>query len=83
MDLQRKKNGKWQLRWLECGRKRARTFDLKGDAVKFEADRVRRKQLGHAAIPDDVPLAEFVETYWRLHAVPNLAESTRAFYKLT
>jgi integrase len=83
MDLHRKKNGKWQLRWLESGHKRARTFDLKGDAVKFEADRVRRKQLGHAAIPDDVPLAEFVETYWRLHAVPNLAESTRAFYKLT
>ena len=50
---------------------------------KFEADRVRRKQLGHAAIPNDMPLARFVETYWRLHAVPNLAQSTRDFYKLT
>jgi integrase len=83
MDLHRKQNGKWELRWWEGGHKRARTFDRKGDGIKFEADRIRRKQLGHAAIPDDVPLAEFVETYWRLHAVPNLAQSTRDFYKLT
>ena len=83
MDLRRKTNGKWELRWREGTRKRARTFDRKGDAVAFEADRMRRKQLGRAAIPDDQPLAELVETYWRLHAVPNLAESTRAFYKLT
>src|ERR1700684_4726728 len=83
MDLHRKKNGRWELRWRESGHKRARTFDRKGDAVKFEADRVRRKQLGHASVPEDVPLAQFVETYWRLHAVPNLAQSTRDFYKLT
>ena len=30
MDLQRKPNGKWKLRWNEAGRKRARTFDRKG-----------------------------------------------------
>jgi hypothetical protein len=47
MDLQRKPNGKWKLRWNEGGRKRARTFDRKGDAIKFEAGRIRRKQLGH------------------------------------
>ena len=41
------------------------------------------QQFGHAAVPDDVPLCEFVETYWRLHAVPNLAKSTREFYLLT
>jgi hypothetical protein len=40
----------------------------------------RRQQLGHAAVPDDVPLREFVETYWRLHAKPNLSEPTRALY---
>ena len=80
MDLQRKPNGKWKLRWNEGGRKRARTFDRKGDAIKFEAARIRRKQLGQAAIPDDLPLREFVETYWRLHAVPNLAPSTRETY---
>ena len=83
MDLRRKENGRWELRWREAGRRRSRTFDRKGDAVAFESDRVRRKQLGHVAIPSDVRLAEFVETYWRLHAVPNLAPSTRDFYKLT
>ena len=57
--------------------------DRKGDAVKFEAVRIRRKQLGQAAIPDDPPLREFVETYWRLHAVPNLAPSTRELYART
>ncbi len=80
MDLQRKPNGKWKLRWNEGGRKRARSFDRKGDAIKFEADRIRRRQLGQAAIPDDQPLREFVETYWRLHAVPNLSQATRDLY---
>ena len=54
-----------------------------GRRRRLQSDRMRRKQLGHAAIPVDVRLAEFVETYWRLHAVPNLASSTRDFYKLT
>ena len=34
-------------------------------------------------MPDDVPLREFVETYWRLHAVPNLSPATREFYART
>ncbi|HSO98110.1 MAG TPA: hypothetical protein VLP43_04100 [Solirubrobacteraceae bacterium] len=40
----------------------------------------RRQQLGQAAVPDDVLMREFVETYWRLHAVPNLSGSTRDIY---
>jgi hypothetical protein len=83
MDITRKPNGKWELRWREGGQRRSRTFDRKGDATAFEADRIRRKQLGHAAVPDDVPFREFVETYWALHAKPNLAESTRDFYART
>ncbi len=79
-DLHRKPNGRYELRWRENGRRCSRTFNLRGDAVKFEANRVRRKQLGHAAVPDDIPLREFVLTYWRLHAIPNLAASTRAYY---
>jgi integrase len=83
MDITHKPNGKWELRWREGGQRRSRTFDLKKDATTFEADRIRRKQLGHAAVPDDVPLREFVETYWVLHAKPNLAASTRDFYART
>lgn len=80
MDLHRKPNGRWELRWREAGRRRSRTFDRKKDAENFDADRRRRRQLGKVAIPDDVALREFAKTYWRLHALPNLAPSTRDFY---
>ncbi|MHB8660296.1 MAG: tyrosine-type recombinase/integrase [Solirubrobacteraceae bacterium] len=80
MDLRRTYNGKWELRWQESGHKRSRTFDRKSDAQDFDAWPRRRRQLGKAAVPDDVKLCEFVETYWQLHAVPNLSEATRALY---
>ncbi len=80
MDLHRTANGKWELRWREGGRKRSRTFDRKSDAQDFHAWQRRRRQLGQATVLDDVALGELVETYWRLHAVPNLAPSTRDFY---
>jgi hypothetical protein len=79
MDLERR-NGRWRLRWREGGRRRSRTLDRKGGAQDYIAWLRRRQQLGHAAVPDDVKLAEFVETYWRLHAVPNLSQSTRDLY---
>ena len=82
MDLRKKPNGRWELRWREAGRKRGRTFDRKRDAEQFATHLQRRRQLGQAAIPDDIALRELVEVYWRLHAVPNLAKSTRDFYKL-
>jgi integrase len=80
LDLRRRSNGRWQVRWREGAQRRARTFDRKRDAQDFSAWLRRRRQLGQAVVPDDVPLSEFVETYWRLHAVPNLAPSTRDFY---
>jgi len=60
MDLRRKANGRLELRWWEAGRKRGRTFDRKGDAEKFMAWLLRRRQLGQAAIPEDVRLCELV-----------------------
>jgi Phage integrase, N-terminal SAM-like domain len=80
MALHREANGRWQARWQEGARTRGRTFDRKTDAQDFLAYQRRRKQLGQAAVPDDVPLRDFVETYWQLHAVPNLAQSTRDLY---
>lgn len=81
MDIRRTYNGKWELRWTEGGRKRSRTFDRKSDAQNFDAWQRRRRQLGQAAVPDDVKLAEFVETYWQLHVVPNLTPATRDLYR--
>lgn len=80
MDLWRKPNGRWQVRWREGSRRCGRTFDRKGDAQNFIAWLRRRQQLGQAAVPEDVPLCEFVETYWRLHAVPNLSKASRDLY---
>ncbi len=81
MDIRRVYNGKWELRWTEGGRKRSRTFDRKGDAQSFHSWQQRRRQLGQAAVPDDVKLGEFVETYWQLHVIPNLSAATRDLYR--
>jgi integrase len=80
MDVHRKPNGRWEVRWREGSRRRGRTFDRKGDAQNFMAWQRRRQQLGQAAVPEDIKMAEFVETYWRLHAVPNLSQATRELY---
>jgi integrase len=80
VDVHRKANGRWEVRWREGTRRRGRTFDRKTDASNFLAFQRRRQQLGQAAVPDDVQLREFVETYWRLHAVPNLSQATRDLY---
>jgi hypothetical protein len=80
MDVRRTYNGKWELRWREGDRRRSRTFDRKTDAADFAAWLRRRRQLGQAAVPDDVKLCELVETYWRLHAIPNLSPATRDLY---
>src|SRR5579875_3634372 len=81
MDIRRTYHGKWELRWREGSRRRSRTFDRKSDAANYEAWLRRRRQLGQAAVPDDVKLAEFVETYWRLHATPNLSPASRELYR--
>lgn len=69
------------MRWLEGEKRRSKQFARKRDAEVWDLDRRRRKQLGHAAIVEDVILNEFVATYWRLHAMPILTERTRLQYK--
>lgn len=72
----------WRVRWREADRNRARTFDRKGDAARFETEVRRRQQTG------DVPrveggresLAVFAETWWTTYALPNLAPKTRRIY---
>jgi integrase len=81
MDFRRKANGRYEVRWREGARRCGRTFDRRKDALDFIAWTRRRTQLGQAAVAEDVPLAEFVETYWRLHAMPNLRPATRELYK--
>ncbi|MGH2450281.1 MAG: tyrosine-type recombinase/integrase [Candidatus Limnocylindria bacterium] len=83
MSVRRKPNGKWEVRKVLGGRRVGRTFDYKRDADAYDTWLERRKQLGEAAPPEpDITLAKFVEDYWRLYAVPNLAKKTREAYKV-
>jgi integrase len=75
--------GKWEVRWRESGRNRSKSFTLKSDARRFEADVHRARELGR---PLDIDrgaetLAAFVGVYWRRYAVPHLADKTRMDYR--
>ena len=77
----KKGNGKWIDRWREGGHHRQRTFDRRGDRDLFRMERIRRQQLGGLVrLEEAVTLAEFMEDYWRLRAVPTLEPGTRATY---
>ena len=83
MSIRKTANGRWQATERLGGRgsrRVSRTFDRKGDAQVWVDQMRRQRHLGQAPV-EDVTLAEFMETYWELHAVPNLAASTRASYK--
>lgn len=79
-----KRGKRYVVRWNEGGRKRARTFERKGDADAFDVDVKRRKQLGPLAptvIQSRMTLAEFVEQeWWPRYAIPTLAPDTRRRY---
>src|SRR3954447_22827148 len=80
----RTRDGKHQVRWRETsGRRRARTFTRERDARRFAAKlRTTLEAGGVLALDDEMPtLAEFVEEYWRIYAVPHLAPNTRDVYK--
>lgn len=84
MSVRKLPNGRWEARERTGGRgstRLARTFDLKGDADDWADDMRRRRQRGMPMQVADVKLAEFMRSYWELHAVPNLAPSTRASYR--
>src|SRR4051812_8056342 len=78
----RKTNGRWEVRWREGPRRISRTFTLKKDADAYALEVARRRQLGGVARVDagTITLAEFMEDWWRGHAVPNLAPRTREVY---
>lgn len=77
-------NGKWRVRWRVNGRLRSATFDRKGDARRFEAEVIRRRQLGPHLVAEldrtAMTLGEFVRGPWSDHAA-TLSEPTRAKYR--
>jgi hypothetical protein len=79
-----KRGSSYVVRWREGGRQLSRSFARRGDAVAFETDVRRRRQLGALApgvIQSRMTLAEFVrEEWWPRYAVPNLKPSTQRRY---
>jgi hypothetical protein len=77
-------NGRWEARERTGGRgsrRLSQTFDRKGDAERWVQRIRRQRQLGEPLEQEDITLAEFVEVFWEMHAVPNLAPATRESYK--
>lgn len=82
VQIRKKANGRYEVRWREGSSRRGRTFDRQKDADRFATELRRRQQVAGVVRIDQgqQTLAEFVETYWRLHAIPNLTPHTRASY---
>ena len=75
----------YRVRWREAGRgsrEHVRSFDRREDAVRFETDLRRRKQLGELAETDTgtETLDEWAREWFESYAQPNLAGHTLAYY---
>lgn len=82
MSIRRRADGKYQVRYREGGRHRARTFDRKSDARDFD-DEVRRRRQRGALGPVDagsVTLEEFFVNEWVPTFAPLLADRTATEY---
>jgi hypothetical protein len=82
--VRKKRNGRYEVRWRETGgRRRGRTFDRAADADRF-ATKIRRTQqtggLVELDVDNPITIGEYVEVWWRRHAMPHLAENTRRVY---
>ena len=68
----RRASGKlvWEVRWRDGGANRARNFDRKRDAERFDAETRRRRQMGELAslTEGNVTLAEFGIEWGRKYA---------------
>ncbi len=75
---------RWEVRWREDGRHRSRLFDRRGDALSWEAEVRRRRQLGPlavAALTTRAPtLGEWIKNRWAPEHAATLEQSTRERY---
>jgi len=73
---------KWRVRWRDGTRNRSRTFDLKKDALAWDAEVRRRRQLGTLSSLDagSETLDEFFVDVWAPTYAVDLAPKTRKHY---
>jgi hypothetical protein len=78
-----KEGKRWRVKYRLAGKQRSRTFNRKGDAITFDADIQRRRQLGPVLAAEldreTITLDGYVSGPWRTHAA-TLAKPTRAKY---
>lgn len=83
MSVHRTPTGTWRVKYRVAGKQRSRNFTRKGDAVQFDAEVTRRRQLGPALMAQmdrsSATLGEYIAGSWRSHAA-TLAPPTRANY---
>jgi hypothetical protein len=75
----------YRVRWREGGRgskERVKAFDRHEDAVRFDVDIRRRKQLGELVLLEQskVTLDEFAREWWKRYASTELARKTQERY---
>jgi integrase len=81
-----RKNGKTVhiVHWREAGHKRNRAFTLRKDALAFDREVTRRRQLGSLAVQQltatSPTLAEWIVQHWTPEHGVTLAQSTRDRY---
>jgi integrase len=77
-----RKRTRWVVRYREAGSNRSRVFDRKRDADQFDAEVVRRRQLGALAALDAgrETLDVYVATVWAPTYAVTLAPKTRQHY---
>jgi integrase len=82
VSVERTATGKFKVRWREGGRARSRTFDLRRDAVRFDAEIRRRMQARGLPALDagGETLSRYVTEQWAATHAALLSRKTRAGY---
>lgn len=86
MSVERARSGNgWVVRWRENGRQRSRRFDRQRDALAFDSELRRRRQLGPLAVQQlttrgGPTLDQWIEQRWAVEHASTLAPSTRERY---
>lgn len=69
----------WVVRWREMGKQRAKVFDLKRDAERFDLEARRRRQLGSYVDRGRSTLSDLHDEWWPMHRA-DIAPSTARSY---
>ncbi|WP_138974467.1 tyrosine-type recombinase/integrase [Patulibacter medicamentivorans] len=78
------RTGSWDVRWRQDGRHRSKAFRTRKDATTFEAEVVRRQQLGTLAQLDagTRSLGDYVAKVWGPQHAAGLAPNSRRTYAI-